>query len=94
MGLKLYRRIDQQLLLTVVPGTTAEELLEQLEHGITVQVCDIQRNQTRLNISAPDCLSIIRPEKHSAEAWVGRHAEKQSTWQRLRQLLRALVHPT
>lgn len=73
MALKLTRKPDQQLLLSVAPGTTAEQLFKQLQDGIMIQVCFVDGQAVRLGITAPNSLIIIRPEKHSVEEWQGRH---------------------
>lgn len=89
MALKLTRKPDQQLLLSVAPGTSAEQLFEQLQDGILIQVCDIDGQAVKLGVTAPSCLIITRPEKHSAESWVGRPKARQPLWRRLLLGLRA-----
>lgn len=76
MALKLTRKPDQQLLLSVAPGTTAEQLFEQLQDGILINICNVDGQAVLLGISAPDCLDIRRPEKHTDEEWVGRLRSK------------------
>lgn len=70
MGLNVFRKRGQQLLLTVEPGTTADELLEQLQDGITIMVCEIQKKHSLIGVSAPKCLKITRPEKCAPTDWV------------------------
>lgn len=89
MGLNIYRKAGQQLLLTVEPGTTAEQLLEQLQAGITIRVCEIQRQQALIKVSAPHCLAITRAEKCTAERW-RTNGKRTSLWQRI---VLALKHP-
>lgn len=89
MALKLTRKPDQKLLLSVAPGTTAEQLFEQLNAGIMIQVCFVDGQAVTLGITAPNCLNIIRPEKHSVEEWQGRPKARQPLWRRLLLGLRA-----
>ena len=91
MALKLTRKPDQQLLLSLAPGTTAEQLFEQLQDGILIQVCDIDGQAVKLGVTAPSSLIIIRPEKHSAESWEHRPRGKRSIWNKLQQVLRSPV---
>lgn len=89
MALKLTRKPDQQLLLSVAPGTTAEQLFEQLQDGILIQVCDIDGHAVKIGVTAPRSLLIIRPEKHSAESWERRPRRKSSILNKLQQAFRA-----
>lgn len=82
MGLNIYRKAGQQLLLTVEPGTTAEQLLEHLQAGITIRVCEIQKQQALIAVSAPRCLAITRAEKCTAEQWHA-NGKRPSLWQRV-----------
>lgn len=83
MALKLTRKPDQKLLLSVAPGTTAEQLFKQLQDGILIQICHVDGQAVLLGVSAPDCLDIRRPEKHTDQEWVGRPKARQSFWRRL-----------
>lgn len=89
MGLNIYRKRDQQLLLTLKPGTTAEQLYQQLQAGITIRVCEIQKQQALIKVSAPYCLTITRAEKCTAEQWHA-NSKRPSVWQRI---IRALKRP-
>lgn len=91
MGLNIYRKRDQQLLLTVEPGTTAEQLLEQLRAGVTIRVCEIQKQQVLIKVSAPHCLAISRAEKCTAEQWHA-NGKRPSFWQRIARALKRLRH--
>lgn len=82
MGLNIYRKAGQQLLLTVEPGTTAEQLLEHLQAGITIRVCEIQRQQVLIKVAAPRSLAITRTEKCTAEQWHA-NGKRPSLWQRI-----------
>jgi hypothetical protein len=62
MGLTVTRTPGQQILLQVVPGTTAEQLLEELEGGIMITLVEYRSAGLRINIQAPRCLGIGRTE--------------------------------
>lgn len=89
MALKLTRKPDQQILLSVAPGTTAEQLFKQLQPGILIQVCDIDGQAVKLGVTAPSSLIISRPEKHSADSGERLPRGKRSIWNKLQQVLRA-----
>lgn len=89
MALKLTRKTDQKLLLSVAAGTTAEQLFEQMQDGILIQICHVDGQAVLLGVSAPDCLDIRRPEKHTDEEWVGRPRSTRSIWNKLQRVLRA-----
>jgi hypothetical protein len=63
MGLSLKRNVGQQIVLQLVEGTTAEELIAQLRDGITITLASKQATGVRLNIEAPDCLNIYRKDE-------------------------------
>jgi hypothetical protein len=86
MGLNIYRKAGQQLLLTVEPGTAAEQLLEQLQAGITIRVCEIQKKHALIGVSAPMCLKITRPEKCFPAEWVSTKP-RPPLWRRILQPL-------
>lgn len=90
MGLNIYRKAGQQLLLTVEPGTTAEQLLEHLQAGITIRVCEIQKQQALIAVSAPRCLAITRAEKCTAEQW--HNGKRTSFWLRIARALKRPRH--
>lgn len=62
MGLTLTRTPGQQILLNVQPGTTAEQLLEDLQGGIVITLIEYRSGGLRINIQAPECLGIGRTE--------------------------------
>ena len=62
MGLTVTRTPGQQIQLDIEPGTTAEELYQALQSGITITLTEYRSAGARINIQAPTCLSIGRPE--------------------------------
>lgn len=83
MGLNVYRKRGQQLLLTVEPGTTADELLEQLQDGITIMVCEIQKKHSLIGVTAPKCLKITRPEKCGPDEWTSTTPQRLPFWRQI-----------
>jgi hypothetical protein len=64
MGLVLKRTDGQQIQIDLDPSTSAESLLAQMQDGITITVYECERGGVKLKISAPQCLSIYRPEAY------------------------------
>ena len=64
MGLTLTRTPGQQIQLDIEPGTTAEELYQALQSGITITLIECRSAGARINIQAPGCIDILRPEYH------------------------------
>lgn len=62
MGLTVTRTLGQQIQLKIEPGTTAEQLMEELKAGIMITLIEYRSAGARINIQAPTCLSIGRPE--------------------------------
>lgn len=62
MGLTVTRTPGQQIQLKIEPGTTAEQLMEELKAGIMITLIEYRSGGARINIQAPDCLSIGRAE--------------------------------
>ena len=60
MGLTLTRTPGQQIQLKIEPGTTAEELYQALQNGITITLIEYRSAGARIRIDAPECLSIYR----------------------------------
>jgi hypothetical protein len=60
MGLTVTRTPGQQILLQIEPGTTAEQLLEELQGGIMITLIEYRSGGLRINIQAPKCLTIAR----------------------------------
>lgn len=66
-GLTLTRTTGQQIHLKVQEGISAEELLEELQGGIMITLLEYRSGGARINIQAPDCVGIARPECHCIE---------------------------
>ena len=66
MGLTVTRRIGESLLLTIAPGTTAEELFEQLQGGLSIRVVRASNTKAQIKVTAPKALHAIRPEQHES----------------------------
>lgn len=62
MGLIIARRIDEEFVLFASPDTDPAQLAEQLTHGITIRMHDVDRGKAWLDISAPQSISILRSE--------------------------------
>ena len=63
MGLTLTRTPGQQIQLDIEPGTTAEELYQALQSGITIRVAHSHTTRAELDITTK-LLQISRPEQH------------------------------
>lgn len=61
MGLTLTRTPGHQILLQLKPGTSAAELHEQLQAGITITLIENRSAGARIKVDAPKCLAISRP---------------------------------
>ena len=90
MELTPARTPGQQIQLKIEPGTTAEQLLEHLQAGITIRVCEIQKQQALIAVSAPRCLAITRAEKCTAEQW--HNGKRTSFWLRIARALKRPRH--
>lgn len=66
MGLTVTRTPGQQIQLEIAPGTTAAELYEAMQDGITITLIEYRSGGARISISAPRCLSISRPAAQAA----------------------------
>ena len=66
-GLTLTRTTGQQINLKVEEGISAEELLEELKAGIMITLLEYRSGGARINIQAPDCVGIGRPEYRTVE---------------------------
>lgn len=64
MGLTVTRKIGESLLLTIAPGTTAEELFEQLQAGLSIRVVWSCMTKAQIDVTAPAALRASRPEQH------------------------------
>lgn len=64
MGLTVTRRIGESLLLTIAPGTTAEELFEQLKDGLSIRVVWSCNTKAQIDVTAPASLLASRPGQH------------------------------
>ena len=60
MGLTLTRTPGQQIQLKIEPGTTAEQLMEELKAGIMITLIEYRSAGARIKVDAPDCLTIYR----------------------------------
>lgn len=62
--LKLTRRIDQSILLTIGDDVDPMQLAESLRQGITITLFDISPNQkwARIGVHAPQEVRVIRTE--------------------------------
>lgn len=60
MGLTVTRTPGQQIQLDIEPGTTAEELYQALQSGITITLIEYRSAGARIKVDAPDCLTIYR----------------------------------
>jgi sRNA-binding carbon storage regulator CsrA len=66
-GLTLTRTTGQQIHLKADEGMTAEELLEELQGGIMITLLEYRSGAARINIQAPGCIDILRPEYNRIE---------------------------
>ena len=64
MGLTVTRKIGETIQLDITPGTTAQELWEALQEGITIRVVHSQTTRAELDITTTKLLQISRPEQH------------------------------
>ena len=70
MGLTVTRKVGETIQLDITPGTTAQELWEALQNGITIRVVHSQSTRAELDINTTKLLQISRPEQHSQiEFW-------------------------
>ena len=61
--LVLSRRADEQIRLTLKPGASIDDLLDELEQvGIWITVVETDRGRARLSIEAPEQLLVLRDE--------------------------------
>ena len=60
MGLTLTRTPGQQIQLDIVPGTTAADIYEALEYGLTITLIEYRSGGARIKVDAPKCLSVYR----------------------------------
>ena len=60
MGLTVTRTPGQQIQLKIEPGTTAEQLMEELKAGIMITLIEYRSAGARIKVDAPDCLTIYR----------------------------------
>ncbi len=59
----LSRRADEQIRLTLKPGASIDDLLDEMEQvGIWITVVETDRGQARLAIEAPEQLLVLRDE--------------------------------
>ncbi|MGM3386879.1 carbon storage regulator [Stutzerimonas stutzeri] len=59
----LSRRADEQIRLTLKPGASIDDLLDEMEQvGIWITVVETDRGQARLAIEAPEQLLVLREE--------------------------------
>lgn len=65
MGLTVSRKIGESVLLEIAPGTTPQELWDQLQDGLRVMVTDSSGTRAQLDITAPKALTVSRPEQHT-----------------------------
>lgn len=65
MGLTVTRKIGETIQLDITPGTTAQDLWEALQEGITIRVVHSQTTRAELDITATKLLQISRPEQHA-----------------------------
>ena len=68
MGLTVTRKIGESLVLTIAPGTTAEELFEQLQAGLSIRVVWSCMTKAQIDVTAPKALQASRPEQHELAA--------------------------
>lgn len=64
MGLTITRKVGETIQLDITPGTTAQDLWEALQSGITIRVVRSQSTRAELDIAASPLLQISRPEQH------------------------------
>jgi hypothetical protein len=61
--LTLMRRVNERVRLTLKPGASVDDLLDQLEdEGIWITVVTAEAGRTRLAVEAPDGLLVLRDE--------------------------------
>lgn len=61
--LVLSRRADEQIRLTLKPGASIDDFLDELERvGIWITVVQTDRGRARLAIEAPEQLLVLRDE--------------------------------
>lgn len=62
--LKLTRRLNESILLTIDEDADPEQLVAALREGITITLFDIGERQTwaRIGVHAPDQVRILRAE--------------------------------
>ncbi|WP_313009318.1 carbon storage regulator [Stutzerimonas nitrititolerans] len=61
--LVLSRRADEQIRLTLKPGASIDDLLDELEQvGIWITVVETDGGRARLAIEAPEQLLVLRDE--------------------------------
>lgn len=64
MGLTVTRKVGETIQLDISPGTTAQDLWEALQEGITIRVVHSQTTRAELDITTTKLLQISRPEQH------------------------------
>ena len=57
--------MGQQIQLKIEPSTTAQDLWEALQEGITIRVVHSQTTRAELDITTTKLLQINRPEQHA-----------------------------
>ena len=60
MGLTVTRKIGESLLLTIAPGTTAEQLFEQMQDGLSIRVIWSCNTKAQIDVTAPASLRASR----------------------------------
>jgi hypothetical protein len=68
MGLTVTRKVGETVLLEITPGTTPQELWDQLQSGLRIKVTQSSATRAQLDITAPRALTASRPEQHSSMA--------------------------
>ncbi len=62
MALVLTRRRGEDVILTLEPDVTEDELQQLITQGITIRITDLNDSQVRVSIQAPSVVSILRGE--------------------------------
>ena len=67
MGFTVTRKVGETIQLDITPGTTADEMWDAMQAGITIRLIHSQSTRAELDISATRMLQIFRPEQHGME---------------------------
>lgn len=67
MGPTITRKVGETIQLDITPGTTAQDLWEALQAGITIRVVRSQNTRAELDIAVSPLLQISGPEQHAAQ---------------------------